>query len=147
MRPNMYPTIYPYLRYRDAKAAIAFLCDVFGFRRVMIAPGSNGGIAHAELAFGNGMGDNGIGGWGMVMLGDGDGGSLAMQPRGAVDSGGIYVVSSDIDALYARVQQAGASIVMALHDTDYGSRDFTCRDLEGFLWSFGTYQPDFDAKG
>jgi len=57
------------------------------------------------------------------------------------------VVSSDIDALYARVQQAGAPIVMALHDTDYGSRDFTCRDPEGFLWSFGTYQPDFDAKG
>ena len=134
----MRPTVYPYLRYRDAKAAVKFLTEIFGFRSVMVAPGNNGGIAHAELAFGNGM----------VMLSDGDGGVLPMQPRGANggDSGGIYVAVKDIDALYARVQQAGAAIVMALHDTDYGSRDFTCRDPEGFLWSFGTYQPDSDAK-
>ncbi len=133
----MRPSIYPYLRYRDAKAAVAFLTEIFGFRSVMVAPSDNDGIAHAELAFGNGM----------VMLGDGAG-ELPMQPRGAKDSdsGGIYVVAQDIDALYARVQQAGAAIVMALHDTDYGSRDFTCRDLEGFLWSFGTYQPDFDVE-
>ena len=25
-------------------------------------------------------------------------------------------------------------------DTDYGSRDFTVRDPEGNLWSFGTYR-------
>jgi uncharacterized glyoxalase superfamily protein PhnB len=26
-------------------------------------------------------------------------------------------------------------------DEDYGGRGFTCRDLEGRIWSFGTYDP------
>ena len=37
---------------------------------------------------------------------------------------------------------AGAEIVMDLHDTDYGSREYMVRDPEGNLWSFGTYRPD-----
>ena len=31
---------------------------------------------------------------------------------------------------------------MGLTDQDYGSRDFSARDLEGNLWSFGTYAPE-----
>ena len=30
---------------------------------------------------------------------------------------------------------------MELTDTDYGSRDFSVRDPEGNVWSFGTYAP------
>ena len=30
---------------------------------------------------------------------------------------------------------------MGLTDTDYGSRDFICRDPEGYVWCFGTYWP------
>jgi uncharacterized glyoxalase superfamily protein PhnB len=36
---------------------------------------------------------------------------------------------------------AGAEVVMPLTDQDYGSRDYTARDPEGNLWSFGTYLP------
>jgi len=36
---------------------------------------------------------------------------------------------------------AGADIVAEPYDTDYGSREFTARDLDGNVWSFGTYQP------
>ena len=43
------------------------------------------------------------------------------------------------DGLFARATSAGAEVVMDLHDTDYGSRDFTVSDPEGNLWSFGTY--------
>jgi uncharacterized glyoxalase superfamily protein PhnB len=49
-------------------------------------------------------------------------------------------VSDDVDALYERAKQAGAEITRELIDTDYGSRDFTARDPEGNLWSFGTYR-------
>ena len=28
-----------------------------------------------------------------------------------------------------------------LQDTDYGFREYSVRDLEGYLWSFGTYNP------
>ena len=37
-------------------------------------------------------------------------------------------------------------IEMELRDTDYGSRDFACRDPEGNLWSFGTYWPKAHEK-
>ena len=35
----------------------------------------------------------------------------------------------------------GREIALELTETDYGSRDFTVRDPEGTLWSFGTYRP------
>jgi uncharacterized glyoxalase superfamily protein PhnB len=28
-----------------------------------------------------------------------------------------------------------------LKTQDYGGRDYTCRDLEGHVWTFGTYDP------
>ncbi len=51
-----------------------------------------------------------------------------------------YVVVDDPDALHDRVRAAGAEVTRALHDTDYGSRDFAIRDPEGNHWSFGTYR-------
>lgn len=52
-----------------------------------------------------------------------------------------YVVVDDPDGLFERARTAGAEIVQELIDTDYGSRDFSVRDPEGNLWSFGTYHP------
>jgi uncharacterized glyoxalase superfamily protein PhnB len=50
------------------------------------------------------------------------------------------VGADDTDALYARAKAAGAEIIRAPFDTEYGSRDFAARDPEGNLWSFGTYR-------
>ncbi|WP_430396627.1 VOC family protein [Ferrovibrio sp.] len=126
------PSIFPYLRYRDAKAAIAWLQTAFGFRVALEVPGGNGGVAHAELQLGNGM----------VMLGDQPSAGLDMQPAGpGGNSQGVYIVVADVDAVYAKAKAAGARMVIELHDTDYGSRDFSCRDPEGQLWSIGSYQP------
>jgi uncharacterized glyoxalase superfamily protein PhnB len=36
---------------------------------------------------------------------------------------------------------AGAEILIDIKTEDYGGRGFTCRDLEGHIWSFGTYDP------
>jgi uncharacterized glyoxalase superfamily protein PhnB len=54
---------------------------------------------------------------------------------------GIYVVVPDIDGHYARAKAAGAKIERPLADTDYGSREYSARDCDGHLWSFGTYDP------
>jgi uncharacterized glyoxalase superfamily protein PhnB len=43
--------------------------------------------------------------------------------------------------LYARAKAAGAEIVMEIEDQDYGGRLYSCRDPEGHLWNFGTYDP------
>jgi superfamily I DNA/RNA helicase len=40
------------------------------------------------------------------------------------------------------VALAGAEVVRDLIDEDYGSRGYTARDLEGNVWSFGTYRPE-----
>jgi len=53
----------------------------------------------------------------------------------------VYVYVEDVDAHHARARAAGAEIVRPLQDTDYGSREYSVRDLEGHLWSFGTYHP------
>ena len=36
---------------------------------------------------------------------------------------------------------SGATIATEIKDEDYGGRDFSCYDLEGHLWSFGSYDP------
>jgi uncharacterized glyoxalase superfamily protein PhnB len=128
--PEGLPTIYPSLRYRDASAAIEWLCEAFGFERHMVVPGPDGTIAHAELSFGAGM----------VMLGS----ETGEDPRrygSHAGHGWVYVVVDDPDAHHDRAKRAGAEMVMELTDQDYGSRDYAARDPEGNLWSFGTYNP------
>ncbi|ATB28355.1 aminotransferase [Melittangium boletus DSM 14713] len=51
----------------------------------------------------------------------------------------MYV--ADVDAHCARARAAGAAIVMEPYNTEYGSRNYAARDLEGNVWSFGTYRP------
>ncbi|MES2317373.1 MAG: VOC family protein [Pseudomonadota bacterium] len=130
--------VIPCLRYRDAPAAIEWLCATFGFEKHLVVPGDNGTIAHAQLAFGNGM----------IMLGsaarlDNDYGKLISQPSDIGDAATqtVYVVVADADAVYERVKRAGMDIVMDITDEDYGGRGFSCRDIEQHIWSFGTYEP------
>ena len=52
------------------------------------------------------------------------------------------MVVDDPDELHRRASGAGAKIVRELEDMDYGSREFSARDVEGNLWSFGTYDPN-----
>jgi uncharacterized glyoxalase superfamily protein PhnB len=70
-------------------------------------------------------------------------GRLIKQPDevGGAETQSSYIVVADADAMYERARAAGAEIVMEIKDQDYGSRDFGCRDPEGHLWYFGTYDP------
>ena len=135
-------TVIPCLRYRDAPAAIDWLCAAFGFEKQAVHANPDGGIAHAQLTFGNGM----------IMLGsvsvaapgnDSEWGRLIRQPDelGGAASQSAYLVVADADAVLARAKAAGATIVLDIKDEDYGGRGFSCYDLEGHLWSFGTYDP------
>ena len=129
--------LFPFLRYRDAPAAIDWLVKAFGFEEQLVVPNENGTVAHAELTFGPGL----------IMLATARDDELNIKsPRdlGAV-SGGIYVCVHDIDVHCKRARTAGAEIIRGPEDTDYGSREYTARDLEGHLWSFGTYRPHADA--
>lgn len=135
---NTRTTIIPCLRYRDAAAAIDWLCTAFGFEKQAVYPNPDGTIAHAQLTFGNGMIM-----LGSVKPGDRGWGRLIRQPDeiGGVETQSAYLVVDDADAIHARAKAAGAEIVLDIRDQDYGGRDFTCRDPEGHVWTFGTYDP------
>lgn len=128
-----HPNIFPALRYRDASAARDFLGRAFGFESEKVHRGEDGTIVHAELRLGAGL----------VMLGQhGDDGWMAgVEPDARAGTISLYVVVEDPDAHHARAVAAGAEIVRPLVDQDYGSREYSARDLEGNLWSFGTYDP------
>lgn len=123
--------VWPILAYRDARAAIAFLTAAFGFQEhaVYARDDDPSVIEHAELGWPAGGG---------IMLGTaGKDDSPFGRRRPGNDS--VYVVCDDPDGLFAQATAAGAEVVRELRDEDYGSRGFTVRDLEGNLWSFGTY--------
>ena len=126
--------IYAALRYRDAAAAIDWLERAFGFQTIARHEGPDGAIAHAELRLGPSL----------IMLGQGaeDLQDPPESPRAARVT--IYVAVADVDGLHERARGAGAD-VSDLVEQDYGSRDFSVRDLEGNHWSFGTYAPQAAA--
>ncbi len=129
-------SVIPAFRYRDAPAAIEWLCNVLGFTRHAVYEGAGGEINHAELALGGGM----------IMLGsmkDDEHGRRFKSPGelGGAETGSAYIVVPDADVVYARAQAAGAAIVRALQDMPYGSREFAVQDPEGHTWSVGTYDP------
>ncbi|WP_155054891.1 VOC family protein [Streptomyces blattellae] len=125
------PSIYPTVLYADAQAAIRQLTEAFGFTELSVYEGESGIVAHAELVQGNGG----------VMLGSkGRGGRFDELMKDAGPAG-VYVVVDDVDAHHQRAVDHGAEILMPPTDQDYGSRDYMARDLEGNIWSFGTYAP------
>ena len=129
-------TIIPGMRYRNAPAAIDWLCRAFGFERHLVIPGDADTIAHAQLTFGGGM----------IMLGsvrENEFNKNMRQPDeiGGAETKSRYVVVADTDAHYARAKAAGAQILIDIHDEDYGGRGYACRDLEGHIWYFGSYNP------
>ncbi|WP_243049363.1 VOC family protein [Dyella sp. RRB7] len=135
-------TIIPCLRYRDAHAAIEWLCKAFGFTRQAVYDDDQGGVAHAQLAYGSGL----------LMLGsarDDAFGRRMVQPDqvGGRETQCAYVVVKDCKAHYEQAKAAGAVIVDEYAEKDYGGAGYSCRDVEGHLWSFGSYDPWAEVAG
>jgi uncharacterized glyoxalase superfamily protein PhnB len=133
MADPLVPNVFPAVRFRDADAGVAFLKRAFGATEKVVHRGEDGAIAHAELALGAGL----------VMVGQfSENGWLGGEtPRPLSSTVSIYVVVDDPDRHRVVAGESGAAIVRELEDTDYGSREYSARDLEGNLWSFGTYDP------
>ncbi len=126
-------TITQAIRYRDLGRAVDWLCDAFGFEKHLVVPEEAGRVIYAQLTYGNGM----------VLLGPVEASEfddLLIQPEqiSGAETQCCYVVVREIDAHYARAEAAGAPILIPLQGEDYGGRRYTCRDLEGHIWNFGT---------
>ena len=130
--------ITPMLSYEDGAAAIAWLCDAFGFEEVFRLAGEDGRIGHAELRL--------------------EGASVFLaaptpeyrSPRHVAETSedvrryrevpyvidGVHVVVSDVDAHFRRAKEAGATLLSEPEDQSYGERIYRAEDLEGHRWMF-----------
>ena len=129
-------TIIPCLRYRDAHAAIEWLCKAFGFEKQAVYENEDGGVEHAQLTFGSGM----------VMLGevrDNEFGQHIAQPDeiSGRETQCACVIVSNCKSHYQQAKAAGALIVDDYAEKDYGGAGYSCHDPEGHLWYFGSYDP------
>ena len=91
----------------------------------MVADGS-GGIAHAQLALGNGM----------IMLDsvrppEEYDGPVKTPAEAGTNTLAPYICIAEIDEHYRRAVEAGAEIAYEIADQDYGGRLYTAGDPEG----------------
>ena len=125
------------MSYRDPIAAVTWLERAFGFKPHAVYKDDAGQVIHAELTFGNGM----------IMIGPVDKGDFGKRFMTMPDKAGgrctqsIYVIVDDVDGHHARAATAGAEIVIAPKDESYGGRNYSVRDPDGHVWSFGSYDP------
>ena len=125
-------TIYPILRYGDARAAIRWLCKAFGCVELFSVPEDGPYVRHARLKLGESV----------IMIGSvrPDDGIASPKALGAATQM-LSVVVDDPDTHFERARAAGAKILAAPYNTDFGSREYHVLDLEGHPWTFGTFQP------
>jgi uncharacterized glyoxalase superfamily protein PhnB len=125
-------TIFPILRYNDARAAIRWLCETFGFELLFSVPESGLIVRHAQLKLGTNI----------IMLGSvrADDGMVSPQTLGT-STQALCVYVEDLDAHFEQARAAGADITSSLQTSDFGSRGYSVRDLEGHSWTFGSYLP------
>jgi uncharacterized glyoxalase superfamily protein PhnB len=123
------PALAPYLFYDDVDEAVRFMEKAFGFTRLFESPDpEGGGLAHAQLAHGNGK----------VMLGKTGRGLRLVKSAHSLEAlhAGIYVYVDDVDAHCARARAAGAKVLLEPGDQPWGDRMYCVVDPEGQFWMF-----------
>jgi uncharacterized glyoxalase superfamily protein PhnB len=128
--------IIPTLRYSDVPRAIDWLCEAFGFAKHLVVDDEDGGVVYAELTIGGSM----------IMVGPAEGSAfdgLMKQPAqiGGVETQICYLYVADAEAHRSRAVAAGAEILLDIDAEGYTGRGYSCRDPEGHIWNFGTYNP------
>jgi uncharacterized glyoxalase superfamily protein PhnB len=124
------------MRYRDVAAAADWLCEAFGFEKQTVLTGEDGAPVYAQLTFGRAM-------FMLAPVRDTPIDKLMKQPDeiGGAETQSIYLGVADADAHCARAKAAGATLIFDIDDDDFGGRTYTCRDPQGHIWTFGTYDP------
>ncbi|KAA3606877.1 MAG: glyoxalase [Calditrichaeota bacterium] len=128
--------IIPTMQYKNAPTAIEWLCNAFGFEKHLIVQGENDTIVHAQLTYGNSM----------IMLNsenENEYGNLVRTPKklNGNNTQASYIIVEKIDEHYEKAVAAGAKILIEIRDEEYGGRGYTCKDIEDYIWNFGSYNP------
>ena len=119
-------TVTPYMVVPDVHAEAEFLKQTFGVTGQIFGLGSQGGF-HAEYNIGGSM----------IMVGGGGEGS---QWKGTPLPTYIHLYVEDVDAIYQKAVQAGATNLSAPASRPYGDRECGFRDPGGNQWFVATHQ-------
>lgn len=126
-----FSTITPYVAVREALEVIEFVKRAFEAEGGVLGTGSAGGI-HAELKIGDAV----------VMIGGG------ATWRGEPMPTSLHYYVPDVDMVYRRALEAGATSLRAPTEQGYGDRDAAVRDAGGNHWYIATHRgPSYIPEG
>lgn len=133
--PDGYSSVTPYLTVKGAAQAIDFYKKAFNAEEVMRFNSHDGKIAHAEVRIGGSV----------IMLHDEAPEWKALSPQTIGDSGSsIMLYVPDVDVVFKRAVEAGATVLMDVADQFYGDRCGNIRDPFGHKWSIATHIEDVE---
>jgi len=127
--PDGYTAVTPYLIVENAAGMLDFLATAFGAVERLRVPMPGGGIGHAEVEI--------------------DGAALMVSdtiPEYPTTSTHIHLYVTDVDAVYSRAIQAGATSDAAPEDQFYGDRMARITDPHGNRWAIATHVKDIDPE-
>jgi len=131
--PDGYTAVTPYLTIKGAAQAIDFYKKAFGAEEVMRFPMPDGKLAHAEINIGGSV----------VMLHDEAPEWKAFSPQTVGDTSvSIMLYVNDVDAVFKRAIEAGATSTMEVADQFYGDRAGGLKDPFGHKWHIATHIED-----
>src|SRR6267143_7119895 len=131
---DSFRTVTPYLTVADVHEEIEFVTKVFGAEGRLYGLGSAGGY-HSEYRIGDSM----------VMIG---GGGEGAKWKGTPAPGAMHLYVEDVDAVYERAVQAGATVLMPPTNLDYGERGAGIQDVGGNHWYIATSNgPQYVPEG
>lgn len=127
--PEGYHTVTPYLVVPGVAKLIDFLEQAFGAQEKERHARPDGAIMHAEVKIGDSI----------VMMGEPMGEFKAIPAA-------LYLYVEDVDAVYKRALEAGATSVMEPADQFYGDRNGGVKDPAGNLWWIATHIEDVSPE-
>lgn len=121
--PKDHPVLSAFLSVKDARGLADFIVGVFDARLAECMSRPDGVLAHGELRIGDSN----------VML------SETCEQVGLL-TGAMYVYTPDVDAVFARAVEKGATPLMPPMDQFWGDRMAGVRDAWGNLWWLATHR-------
>ncbi len=135
--PEGYHSVTPYLLVRGAQEAMEFYAKVFDAKEIMKLVGSDGRVGHAEISIGTSR----------VMLADEhpEMDFLGPQSRNGTTVT-ILLYVENVDEVFDRAIEAGATELRPLCDQFYGDRSGTLTDPWGHIWTIATHIEDVSKE-
>ncbi len=123
--PDGFHSVTPHMTVQGASKLIDFLKQAFDAKENFRMAQPDGTVMHAEVRIGDSI----------VMAGEARGQAKAMPSS-------LYLYVPDVDTVYKRALQAGATTTMEPVDQFWGDRTAAVRDPSGNQWMIATHKED-----